>query len=53
MDVMDYHADTDTYALSVRCASTGATHSTIAIPKPVLEPHAEDTPAESVASTEQ
>jgi hypothetical protein len=50
MEAMEYHSDTDTYVSSVRCA---ATHSTIAIPIPVLEPHTENTPAEIVATTEQ
>lgn len=56
MEVMDYHMETDTYVSSVKSASsTGPSHSTVAIHKPVLEPHTEDvdTPAESVATTEQ
>ena len=53
MEVMDYHAETDTYESSLKCTSTGPTHSTIDIPKPVQEPYAESTLAENVATAEQ
>ena len=43
MEVMDYPKNMDTYESSSKRASTGPTHSTIAMPKPVQEPCNEST----------